>query len=458
MNIYYSLQMVTSGPQDIVPPPSEFTFISTANERRHCQLSLVDKIPALTESQRAQARRSDYILICGAQTVSQGHNDFASFEGSGKSERRPFPTGYNRNIEIVQSDKGHPDADSPGATTAASASLQSCEGCIGAGSNYNGRIRDRERVMTWGFEEPGKGARSSIDLEIWDYPGNVDLFDPSFDAQEAFEGSTALVFVIDAQDEYLEALQRLYMTVTRAHKVNPDISFEVFIHKVDGLSDDHKIETQRDIHQRISDELSDAQLDNIHLSFHLTSIYDHSIYEAISKVIQKLIPQLATFENLLNILCSNSGIEKAFLFDIMSKVYIATDSSPVDMQSYELCSDMIDVIFDVSCIYNPPSDAISPVSPSHHPPTESHATIRLNNGMVLYLREVNKYLSLVTLLREDNFEKQGLIDYNFRCFQEAILEVFVVRKRAAGSRRARREEREDAQRKNKSIGSATELQ
>lgn len=35
----------------------------------------------------------------------------------------------------------------------------------------------------------------------------------------------------------------------------------------------------------------------------------------------------------------------------MSKIYIATDSSPVDMQSYELCCDMIDVVIDVSCIY-----------------------------------------------------------------------------------------------------------
>lgn len=47
----------------------------------------------------------------------------------------------------------------------------------------------------------------------------------------------------------------------------------------------------------------------------------------------------------------HSGIEKAFLFDVVSKIYIATDSSPVDMQSYELCCDMIDVVIDVSCIY-----------------------------------------------------------------------------------------------------------
>ena len=47
-----------------------------------------------------------------------------------------------------------------------------------------------------------------------------------------------------------------------------------------------------------------AGCDQIHLSFHLTSIYDHSIFEAFSKVVQKLIPQLPTLENLLNILIS----------------------------------------------------------------------------------------------------------------------------------------------------------
>ena len=43
-------------------------------------------------------------------------------------------------------------------------------------------------------------------------------------------------------------------------------------------------------------------------SFYLTSIYDHSIFEAFSKVVQKLIPQLPTLENLLNIFISVSLI------------------------------------------------------------------------------------------------------------------------------------------------------
>lgn len=70
---------------------------------------------------------------------------------------------------------------------------------------------------------------------------------------------------LPSQDDYMEALARLHLTVTRAYKVNTDINFEVFIHKVDGLSDDHKIETQRDIHQRANDDLADAGLEKIHL-------------------------------------------------------------------------------------------------------------------------------------------------------------------------------------------------
>jgi len=260
---------------------------------------------------------------------------------------------------------------------------------------------------------------SFVQFQIWDFPGQLDFFDPAFDSEMIFSGCGALVFVIDAQDEYTEALNKLHLTVTKASKVNPQMTFEVFIHKVDGLSDDHKIEKQRDIQQQAQDELADANMNDIHPSFYLTSIYDHSIFEAFSKVIQKLIPQLPTLENLLDILISNSRIEKAFLVDVVSKIYVATDSSPVDMQTYELCSDMIDVVIDVSCIYG-----LAEGEEGLGYDEESKAVIKLNNGLVLYLREVNKYLALVCLLRESNFDKHGLIDYNFVCFKKAIEEVF----------------------------------
>ncbi|KAG7271378.1 hypothetical protein CRUP_019923 [Coryphaenoides rupestris] len=260
---------------------------------------------------------------------------------------------------------------------------------------------------------------SFVNFQIWDFPGQVDFFDPTFDDDMIFTGTGALIFVIDAQDDYVEALVRLHTTVSRAYRINPAINFEVFIHKVDGLSDDHKIETQRDVHQRANDHLADVGLEKLHLSFYLTSIYDHSIFEAFSKVVQKLLPQLPTLENLLNIFISHSGIEKAFLFDVVSKIYIATDSSAVDMQSYELCCDMIDVVIDISCIYGPLEDGGAYDK-------ESLAIIRLNNTTVLYLKEVTRFLAVVCILREESFHRKGLIDYNFHCFRKAVHEVFEV--------------------------------
>lgn len=274
---------------------------------------------------------------------------------------------------------------------------------------------------------------SFVQFQIWDFPGQLDFFDPTVDADAIFSNCGALIFVIDAQDDRTEALNKLHLTVSKAYQINKNISFEVFIHKVDGLSDDSKIDTHRTIQHQALDDLADAKLENIHLSFYLTSIYDHSIFEAFSKVIQKLIPQLPTLENLLDILISNCRIEKAFLIDVVSKIflaYYASDNSPVDTQTYELCSDMIDVVIDVSCIYGWKED----IEGLAYDP-ESQSIIKLNNGLVLYLREINKYLALVCLFKEENFDKHGLIDYNFQCFKKALEEVFTGTKLPGSSSR-----------------------
>ena len=265
---------------------------------------------------------------------------------------------------------------------------------------------------------------SFIDFQVWDFPGQIDFFDTSFDAESIFGDVGALIFVIDAQDEYLEALQKLHMTITKAVSVNPGINIEVFVHKIDGLSDDYKIDAQRDVQQRTIDELTDIGMENVVLTFHLTSIFDHSIFEAFSKVIQKLIPQLPTLENLLNIFCSSSIIEKAFLFDVMSKIYIATDSSPVDVQSYEICSDYIDVILDVSEIYGytRAGEHERKALQSRH--AEASSMIKLNNGMILYLREINMHLALICLMRDTGHESSGLLEYNVQEIQKAIEQIF----------------------------------
>lgn len=236
---------------------------------------------------------------------------------------------------------------------------------------------------------------SFMDFQVWDFPGHLDYFDPAFDRDNIFDEIGALIWVIDAQDEFLDAINRLNTTILNLQHSYPNINIEVFVHKVDGLSDDFKADVFRDIIQRVQDELSDAGYENAPVSFYQTSIYDHSIFEAFSKVIQKLIPQLPTLESLLNSLCGNCRIQKAYLFDVLSKIYIATDTSPSDIGSYEICSDYIDVVVDVSEIYGwerPEENGNEEPEPADvgNDAAESWITIDRKGGQYLYLREVSK--------------------------------------------------------------------
>lgn len=280
---------------------------------------------------------------------------------------------------------------------------------------------------------------SFMDFQVWDFPGQVDFLDPSFDFDAIFGEIGALIWVIDAQDEYLEAINRLNSTILNLQPTYANINIEVFIHKVDGLSDDYRLDIQRDIMQRIQDELSDHGFENAPITFHLTSIYNHSIFEAFSKVIQKLIPHLPTLEALLNDLCRACRFEKAYLFDVLSKIYIATDSSPVDMPSYEICSDYIDVIVDISEVYGwkrseeyikelegPPWN--KKLEDQLACPNAESVIVLADMKRPIMLREVNNYLALVAIMREGSYEKMPLVTMNVETVVKGLTEVFEITK------------------------------
>lgn len=228
-----------------------------------------------------------------------------------------------------------------------------------------------------------------MDFQVWDFPGQLEYLEPSFDLEDIFGSLGALVWVIDAQDDYLDAVARLNRTILTVQQYYPNINIEVFIHKVDGLSDEYRTDTFQDIVQLISDELSDAGYENAPVHYYLTSIYDYSVFEAFSKVIQKLIPNLSTLENLINTLSNNCGFEKTYLFDVLSKIYIASDTRPVDMSCYEMCSDYIDVIVDISELYSWDHPDRKPRGEQGQ---EAESHVVLHDETMIHLLEMNKYV------------------------------------------------------------------
>ena len=206
---------------------------------------------------------------------------------------------------------------------------------------------------------------------------------------------STLIFVIDAQDDYSRALNQLNQIIIRAYNLNPNVNIEIFVHKVDGLSDEYKYDTLKDIQGRVIDELlkqnsstptsptspnsltsstssllssksnhnHNININQLNLPYYLTSIYDHSILKSFSIVLQKLLNKLTIINNLLNIFCSNSEIQKCYLFENKSRLYFSTnvngsnsvisnvdDIDNVD-QTFEVCVDALDTFDKFSKLY-----------------------------------------------------------------------------------------------------------
>lgn len=275
---------------------------------------------------------------------------------------------------------------------------------------------------------------SLIDLSVMELPGQLNYFEPTYDSERLFSLVGALVYVIDSQDEYLNALTNLSMIIEYAYKVNPKIHIEVLIHKIDGLLEDYRIDAQSDIMQRTGDELLDLGLEGVQVSFYLTSIFDHSIYEAFSRIVQKLIPELPSLENMLDSLVVHSSIDKVFLFDVNSKIYVATDSSPVDIQTYEVCAEFIDITIDLDDLYVDNDRKIIKDN-------GVKAISCLLNGLVLYLKQMIRGLALVALIRNDDASEEQqdmdevltIIDYNVNCFKKALAKMWEAAKLAPPS-------------------------
>ena len=65
-------------------------------------------------------------------------------------------------------------------------------------------------------------------------------------------------------------------------------------------------ENFRHIQQRVLSDLAyyNVEFEQIPLNFQLTSIYDHSLHDAFSRVLHKLIDSLPYLEDLLNVFCA----------------------------------------------------------------------------------------------------------------------------------------------------------
>lgn len=284
------------------------------------------------------------------------------------------------------------------------------------------KMRPTESVYLESTARPEiTNVASLIDINLMELPGQIDYFSEDYDAHAMFYGVGAIVYVIDAQDEYFLAVRSLTYVINQAVKINPNIRIEVLVHKIDGLSEEFRDDTVRDIKDRTTEMLFEDGLEGFQgIDYYQTSIFDQSIYEVLSKIISRLIPELPSLEQLLDNFVQHSLIEKAFLCDLKSKLYFVTDSSPLDSRIYEVCAEFIDLSIDMDIL-------VSPEQQTSRKPLK--CVSRLTGGIKLYLIEMLKDICLIAFIRDDDgagndSAASAVLDYNAAIFRQGLERIF----------------------------------
>ncbi|KAJ9479428.1 GTP-binding protein GTR2 [Pseudozyma hubeiensis] len=301
---------------------------------------------------------------------------------------------------------------------------------------------------------------------------------------------SAVVFVIDSQDDYYEALSKLQSIILSAFAENQTIEFHVFVHKIDGYSNDYRQDTLSTIQGKVLDDLVDSSpsfiaqpwsypeplpvkeadkkngkhrsrskskdlsfsrspaaggnsssggggydasasefssfsagghrsdvapepgqinLDQaVRLHCHATSIYDTSVFVAISKLQQSLAHKVKpeepldaeptngatqatsaadgdkptrpaaaaattlrrnlslaeSMEQVCDSICATCRFENAFLFDLPTRTYIGSDSAPFDAASFDLVFDYAGFLGKFAGLYAGVSNDSATAAPS----------------------------------------------------------------------------------------------
>lgn len=53
----------------------------------------------------------------------------------------------------------------------------------------------------------------------------------------------------------------------------------------------------------------------------------------------------------LSLILQHCNLDKVYLFDMMTKLFLMTDFVPLDLENFAICADMLDVFMDFACIY-----------------------------------------------------------------------------------------------------------
>ncbi|KAJ1963278.1 GTP-binding protein gtr2 [Dipsacomyces acuminosporus] len=257
---------------------------------------------------------------------------------------------------------------------------------------------------------------------VYDFPGLDDnTVDQYTNDAFIFEGeNTSLVLVVDSQGESLYTMSSLLSIIRAAQSVNEQIPINIFINKVDGLSTELQQDIQQDVQSRILKEMGYDGLRSTFVQFFLTSIYSESIFDALSRVAQRLVPRYGTLQSILDSFYSKSNLEKVFLCDTKTKLYLSTDASPIDPQIHKFTCQTISSLTDLGRVcsyYIPQDDDDEPIM------MNQKLFISLEGNFSIFIYQVDERLSLFCTGHAQVIRQQSLLEFNGAKVARAIRQI-----------------------------------
>ena len=230
-----------------------------------------------------------------------------------------------------------------------------------------------------------------------------------------FTHTQSLILGIDSSSEDVapNAISLAKRVIARAIKVNRTIHVDIFLTKIDAnyRFDPDSVQSENNKANFIQSIVN--KIGHLGVTAHCTSIFDTSIHDAFSQVIQRPLLANGKIEQIMDMIVTSCRLEKAVLFDLVSKISFGSDSRQMD--KIALMQDMLEVVIDMTSIYGMVEAT-----------TRSSCSINLSNGEVLYMRLIEKNLALVCVVKSENFDKTFLLNHNIAEFTTALMKIVSV--------------------------------
>lgn len=289
-----------------------------------------------------------------------------------------------------------------------------------------------ESVFNETTEKPETYTVQSLgccELNVTEFPATFCFDKCNDECEKILSTCGTLIFVLNSQESLNQQYEYFRNNILQIFCKYKQLSLTVFIHKKDNsnVASSEFTKQNGEIMTKFKTMLSqyqkDCNLKDLKATYHITTIYNSSLFETFSKIFQNMMPQNQNLSLLLDELTNSCGFSKSYLFDIFNKIYLAVDTMPTDIpNTYEICSDIIDVVLDMSGIYGDESNNESYFDEN------STCSIKIsdvdkeepNSKKILLFKFIDYNLALIAIINEEEYERTNLIDYNVKILREAV--------------------------------------